>query len=590
MKKKVLSHWMFAALPAVALMAACGGGGGSGGTGPGGGNTSKTEISLRAEKSELPLNLAKLQPGVIWNYSGTGRNSPYTTSLTVEAKVDGRFIPSSGDKDVFSCALDGAGIEVGALYYLDGKEDHQVEVDTADGKKVKVPGAYRAIALPSFGGMATFHFHATDATAGEATISCSYTDPRDNQERTAATKIRVGPKEANNTSPSVDYIESTSTGNVGYLHTQGSQNNTQLLLNVKVWNDLDQPVANPPAGVSNLYARIVGSYNDASRVAKLRGVGPTVSGGTGSTIAVSTISGLATFSVTSGQYEGPILIEFIADRADNNVSNGIVEPVSNLIVVYALHEPPPSFIPPLSILPDQQLKGYYMQRFMGALTLNGSGLPPHTWRLINGSTLPDGLTLQPNGVITGVPTRLVKDHTFMVAVVDSTNKYAPWRSNQVATGSAVISIEESPFTPHIAECGNGTDVCELKSPAVVGSDFVYLFTGAGGDGHYTWDSVPESSEDKKIHGFLTFDKEKAKLFAKGTDIKRWLLACTKGESKPGEQGKPDEETPTKYEDKMYDLTIRVTSAGIIKNQVVRVRVTEPDQPDHIEECESKPIS
>lgn len=562
--KYVFKKWSL--LAATAVLAACGGGGGSGGTGIDGSNTMPTEIFLSAEKSSLPLNITHLQPGAPWGYSGTGRESPYTTALTVEAKVDGRYIPSSGDTEVFSCTLDGAGIEIGALYYLDGDEDHEVEVTLTDGSTVKVPGAYRSIALPSFGGSATFHFHGTNGTAGVATVTCSYTDPRDNQVRSASTQIRIGAENGGGDTGSTDYIESTSTGQFGYLHTQGSQLNTQLLLNVRVWNDLDQPVPNPPSGVNNLYARIVSSYSDASRVAQLRGAGATVAG-SGTTMAVPTINGLATFSVTSGQYEGPILIEFMTDRADNNVSNGIVQPVSNLMVVYAMHEPPPSTVPALTITADQTLEATRGQPFMGVLKLDSPGLPPHVWSLIGEDVLGAyGLTLNSNGVISGTPTRTVENLSFMVSVTDSTNRYVPWRSNQIATGSATLTIKESTFSPHIAGCEDLTTPCELKTKAVVGQSFTFALTGEGGDGVYTWKYQPATTTDPTvvtgIHGFLSFDEAAGIISAQ--NVPQGSVACV-----------PDTATPPTYTltEQSYDFVVSVTSGGITNNQTVRLWVT-----------------
>lgn len=564
--KYVSRKWaLLTAVTAAAVLAACGGGGGSGGSGGGGTNPGRTEISLRTENTSLPLNVAQLRPGIPWNYSGFGRESPYTTALTLEAKIDGRLITSSGDDEVFSCSLDGQGVEIGSLYYLDGKDDHMVDYEF-NGNTIKIPGAYRSIALPSFGGTATFHFHGKNATAGLATITCTYTDPRDNQSRVSSVQIRVGPDDRGGESPSVGYISSSSTGEFGYLYTQGSQRNTQLVVNARVWNDLDQPVANPPTGAANLYARIIGTYSDASRTAQLRGNGATVAG-SGQTIMVPTINGEASFSVTSGQYQGPILIEFMSDRADNNVSNGIVSPVSNLIVVYALHEPPPDVVPELTVKADQTLEGYFMQPFMGVIELESPGLPPHTWRLIDGSVLPDGLVMEPNGIIKGVPLRMVQDREFMFTVTDSTNRYVPWRQNQVATGKAKITIKESPFSPYIQECGENADVCELSvtvdSPTA-GTDFMYALTAAGGDGVYVWSASP----DNPIHGFISVTLPDANApLGTGALVEAAAtarqLACTPAAT-PG--------SPATLSAKSYDFVVRLTSAGITKNQTMRLKV------------------
>lgn len=53
------------------------------------------------------------------------------------------------------------------------------------------------------------------------------------------------------------------------------------------------------------------------------------------------------------------------------------------------------------------------------LTLLASGgVTPYTWSLVSGSTLPNGLTLSPSGVISGTPTAS-GSFTFTAEVVDS---------------------------------------------------------------------------------------------------------------------------------------------------------------------------
>jgi len=83
------------------LLASCGGGGGSGGD-------SKLEysISLRAAKSQLPLNISNSD-------AGSGANAPYTTTLYVEAREGSA--PILNGTEVFSCNI-AQGLDSGALY------------------------------------------------------------------------------------------------------------------------------------------------------------------------------------------------------------------------------------------------------------------------------------------------------------------------------------------------------------------------------------------------------------------------------------------------------------------------------------------
>ena len=133
---------------AVALVA-CGGGGGSPGT-----TQESYSITLRADKTQLPINVANTSPGI-------GVYAPYSTTLYVQASIGGRPIP--GGKDIFGCNVAG-GLDSGSLYYIDGDAAHEVEVDDGNGGKIKVPGAYRSITLGSNSGGNSFHFHAGEKT------------------------------------------------------------------------------------------------------------------------------------------------------------------------------------------------------------------------------------------------------------------------------------------------------------------------------------------------------------------------------------------------------------------------------------------
>ena len=140
-----------------AMLAACGGGGGSPGT-----TQESYGITLRADKTQLPLNVAG-------SSVGKGLYAPYSTTLYVQASTGGRPIP--GGEDIFACTVSG-GLDSGSLYYLDGDPEHEKEVDDGNGGKIKVPNAYRSITLGANSGGNSFHFHAGNK-AGTARITCT---------------------------------------------------------------------------------------------------------------------------------------------------------------------------------------------------------------------------------------------------------------------------------------------------------------------------------------------------------------------------------------------------------------------------------
>ena len=78
-----------AVVSAAALMTACGGGGGSSGA-----VSAEYQITLRADKVKLPVNVALVQP--LLSYY-----SPFTTALYVNATVGGAPIPNL-DENTFA--------------------------------------------------------------------------------------------------------------------------------------------------------------------------------------------------------------------------------------------------------------------------------------------------------------------------------------------------------------------------------------------------------------------------------------------------------------------------------------------------------
>lgn len=155
------------AVISLASLAACGGGGDSSGS-----FSLPYSITLRAEKNQLPLNVNNNLPAI-------GAGAINTTTLYVEARQGDAPIP--GGTEVFACNLV-QGLDFGDLYYLDGDSAHEDEN--------KLPKAYRSVTLGANAGVASFHFHAGDLR-GTSRITCTVTDPRDKQVRSASVDIVV---------------------------------------------------------------------------------------------------------------------------------------------------------------------------------------------------------------------------------------------------------------------------------------------------------------------------------------------------------------------------------------------------------------
>ena len=430
-----------------AAMAACGGGGGGGGSGgvPGGPTpTNEYQISMRADREALPLNIDDAFPGI-------GSFAPYTTTVYVWAQRAGTGDRIPGGEDVFACNVLPQGLEYGSLYYLDGDPEHEDD----DGNDV----AYRSVVLDSNSGGATFHFHAGD-TAGTANITCTVTDPQSGKQVSTSLQIAVGQATGR---PSQILVNA---GAPGYVFAQNTNGATQLVVQAEVLDDARQRVPDPAAG-NNVLARIVPTDGAADDTARLRGTG-----GDNTWVATRSVNGQAQFAVISGLSSGTLLVEVTTDRADNNVDNGIAQPVSTLVsvpVVTAISQEALA-VDATTALPDATEEKSYA----AILTATG-GVPPYTWSLVSGSNLPGGLRLSVDGVITGTPA-VDGPYSFAVRVRDSSTM------QQSAQATYSVDIEAAPEPEPTAPAVTTSSL----AAATRGTPYLAALSASGGTGTYSW--------------------------------------------------------------------------------------------------------
>lgn len=446
-----------------AVLSACGGGGGSPGQ-----TEESNSITLRADKAQLPINLTGVR-------AGSGVYAPYSTTLYVQASVGGRPIP--GGEEIFGCNVAG-GLDTGSLYYLDGKEEHEVEVDDGNGGKIKVPGAYRSITLGSNSGGNSFHFHAGD-TAGTARITCSVSDPRDGQQKSASVDITVGA--ATGRAASIQGIAAYPS-----LGTQGNTNNvrTSTAIEAYVFDEANQPVPAPTK--ANLQVAIA-SGGAASGARLLAG------SQSGSVVQVSTIGGVALFSLASGTSEGSILLEMTADRFDNDVTNGIQTPITQLLSMAVTAGTAPGATPiPLALVAATPTPGTNGLPYSYAFSATG-GVAPYTWSALGG--LPEGLTLSSSGILSGTPAAK-QVGTFQVAIRVSDSQGRSITGNFPLVIAASAATDPSLNVLSITNSGCGSNLCVLpvSNPAAVAPandiHYQYALTVSGpGTGSAVWTSV-----------------------------------------------------------------------------------------------------
>ncbi|WP_313082207.1 Ig domain-containing protein [Pulveribacter sp.] len=430
----------FLSVTAAATLIGCGGGGGSGGE-----SRAPYNITLRAEKTLLPLNSANMQPGI-------GAYSPFTTLLYVHATEDGRPIP--GGEEVFECNVAG-GLNSGALYYVDGDDDHMTEVDDGQGGKVKVPKSFRSITLGANSGGDSFLFHAGDAK-GVARITCTVTDPRDKKTVSASVEITVGSETGK--AATIHAI----TQFPGYLGVQGNMLglSTSVAMQADVRDDANQSV--PNTGARNVQVRILPTTGAADGARLLAG------SAAGSILHLSTIGGVGQFAVSSGKQSGPILLELVTDRADNDVTNGIQDAVSSLTQVYAFDQ---MATLPLTITGGDWGDVQNGEEFTYSLLATG-GVPPYTWTV---SGLPAGLTANSAGVISGTPRAPAGTYRVKATVTDKNGTRVSSDFTLKLVGE-YREIQPSDFT--INSCTGGVNtVCPVPN-ATPGLQYAYAFSAS----------------------------------------------------------------------------------------------------------------
>ncbi len=442
------------ALLFVSLLAACGGGGGS----PGSTSESYT-ISLRSDKIQLPVNIDPAN-----NPAGIGVYAPYTTTLHVEARKGSALIP--GGEEIFGCNVSG-GLSSGSLYYLDGKDEHTVEVDDGSGGTIKVPGSYRSITLGSNSGGNSFHFHAGDQ-AGVSKITCSVTDPASGRVMSASVDITVGG--VTGRAASIQGIAQSS-----YLGTLNNTNNVRnnTTVQLRLWDEASQPV--PVPANANVQVSIVGS---TAAAAGARLVWEDQSGGV---VRVKTTAGVATFSLTGGQNTGTILLEMVADRSDNDVTNGIQIPVTALLALSVVDKiPTASTANPLTITTTALAGATEGVSYSYVLEVAG-GVAPYTWSALG--SLPSGLSLSSSGLISGTPAVGTAGTASIAArVTDSTGASKTANFSLVVAPTTVVTPTPpaAPLSIVLTGCGSGSNTACVLPKAGYGDAYSYIFTATSG--------------------------------------------------------------------------------------------------------------
>ena len=287
------------------MLAGCGGGGGGGGFG----GTDTLKISITADKTVLPANLLG---------RGPDPSGPFTNTITVQVKKNDRLFAAPNIAiDVVS------GLASGALYYLDGDPEHEECLATPPQTCPPVattPLAFRRLVFEDTTGTVTGHFHVGD-TPGTVVLRASAQDPATGETVVADLAINIGPGVSTGQPALVGFEIVPSP-----LYITGQGREDVKRFQVVVLDDAGQPVPNP-AG-NNLRLQLLPSRpNGGEKLAAINAAGGTEEG---DIVNTRTINGRAEIALHSGDKPGTVAITAIADRADNNIDNGIANSVSDI--------------------------------------------------------------------------------------------------------------------------------------------------------------------------------------------------------------------------------------------------------------------
>lgn len=291
-----------AAIAATALsLTACGGGGGTSLT-----QAQAPSITLSATSQNMPVQSN--------GYVYPDQSGLYNSRLIATVRDNqGNPVPSG----TVTFTVQGGQTSVGSLFESDFKTT--VTVTNPDGTTSTHPAAFWGLPVDVSGSMAQCIFQAGTKT-GTATVVATYTDSNG---KSAQAVLPIQVSAANNTGLPSSFVAQV---NGLPIYVNGQNKNTQAVINAYLYDPSNQPVGS--TGANNVQASIVGSTLGG---AYLIGSG----GQSGSTVVTQSqgSSGLAALTLVSGSQSGTLNIALTADGADNNVDNGIQQPVTKTVTV-----------------------------------------------------------------------------------------------------------------------------------------------------------------------------------------------------------------------------------------------------------------
>jgi hypothetical protein len=291
-------------LAASLMLASCGGGGGSGGDGAFQPTPSGT-LTITATATTLPLNRDNVGPffgspfmselDIVWRRANGDLVSGQEVAVAINPVTVASF--STLDDPATQIVNDANGNYLSGNEFLDRLGSGPVDVT---------------------GGHATIFVHSS-STAGVASITVTARDTASNTTISKVFQVTV-----NNIASSLPAsISVDATPNHVYLQETGGSNSTIVSAVVRDGGGQFVPdTGNGNNAFNNVQFEVVGGAN--SGTVSALGAGGSQ---TGPIVKTRTVQGVASASFRAGSIQGPVQIRVTADRADNNVDNGIADPL-----------------------------------------------------------------------------------------------------------------------------------------------------------------------------------------------------------------------------------------------------------------------
>ncbi|MGQ0799876.1 MAG: hypothetical protein ACT4NL_07160 [Pseudomarimonas sp.] len=257
-------------------------------------------LTLQATTTTLPINAFNVQPFV---------GSPFMSEVTVTVRT------SSGQAVNMP---DGIQVSINPVGSTGGFStlDDPTTTDINEFTNRLGQGPVDVVA-----GKATLFVHSFNLT-GTTTLTVTTVDPDTTQTVTSTLVFNIVSSIPN--LPASVFISPP----LSSIYAQGSGGNVSTQVEIYVADGIGQPVPNPTAGnnaFNNVRLELTGeAAAGGARVSGTNAQGQNVQG---TAVSLRTLAGISGALVTSGTTTGSMQFRVTADRADNNVDNGISDPV-----------------------------------------------------------------------------------------------------------------------------------------------------------------------------------------------------------------------------------------------------------------------